>query len=149
ATVPMRWPKVTLASSLGVTAAAAIVLLARGAPRFEGDLHALHTEDSPAMRTLADLDRLVDRPLVPWVVYSEGGDVEALNARFAELAQRLEPLVADGTLVSVEPPSRLLPPRADQEAAFAALAGLDADAVVKSLREQAAQIGFGPDALTS
>src|SRR5262249_48449870 len=57
--------------------------------------------------------------------------------------------VADGTLVAYEPPTRALPTRRDQQAAFAALAGLDPDAVVRTLREKADALGFAPDALAA
>lgn len=149
AALPLNWPRATLAAAGAVTVAAAAVLLLRGAPPFVSDLNALHTDRSPAMQALAELDRLVDRPLVPWVVLAEGKTPEELADRFAALAPTLDARVADGTLVAWEPPTRALPTRHDQQAAFAALAGLDAEAVARTLREKADALGFAPDALAA
>jgi len=99
------------------------VLAVRGAPPFVSDLNALHTDRSPAMQALAELDRLVDRPLVPWVVSRRKRLPKELADRFAALTPALDALVADGTLVAHEPPTLALPTRCDQQAAFAALAG--------------------------
>lgn len=149
AALPLRWPRATLGGALALTAGAAAVLAVRGAPPFVSDLNALHTDRSPAMQALAELDRLVDRPLVPWVVFAEGATPEELADRFAALTPALDALVADGTLVAHEPPTLALPTRRDQQAAFAALAGLDGDAVARTLHEKAEALGFAPDALAS
>ncbi len=149
AALPLRWPRATLGAAMAVTAGAVAVLALRGAPPFVSDLNALHTDRSPAMQALAELDRLVDRPLVPWVVLAEGATPEELADRFDALTPQLEARVADGTLVAWEPPTRALPTRRDQQAAFAALAGLDGDAVARTLREKADALGFAPGALAA
>jgi len=149
AELPLRWPRATLGAATVLTAGAVVVLALRGAPPFVSDLNALHTDRSPAMQALAELDRLVDRPLVPWVVLAEGATPEELADRFEALAPTLEARVADGTLVAWEPPTRALPTRRDQLAAFDALSGLDGDAVARTLREKADALGFAPDALAA
>jgi predicted exporter len=147
AALPTRWPKATLAVALLLTAGAAGVLGLRGLPPFVSDMKALHTEHSPALRTLAELDRLVQRPLVPWVLLAEGADADELSDRFAALAPRLDALVADGTLTAFQAPTLVLPTRRDQEAAFAILGDLDPDAVVRTFEAKAEALGFAGDAL--
>jgi predicted exporter len=108
-------------------------------------MKALPTDHSPALRTLAELDRLVERPLVPWIVLAEGGRADELSDRFADLAPKLDALVSDGTLAACQTPALVLPTRRDQEAAFAILADLDPDAVVRALDGQAEELGFAPE----
>jgi len=146
AELPLRLPRLSLALAAALTAVSATLLLVHGAPPFSGDARLLHPDRSPALEALAELDRRIERPLVPWVVLGRGSDPAALSERFAGLEARLRPLVDEGVLLSFELPSRALPPRAEQEAVFAALAGLDPDATARELRAQAAAAGFEPDA---
>ncbi len=155
ASVPLRRPRGALAAAAAITLVAGVVLVARGPPPFVGDARLLHPDRSPALDALAELDRIVKRPLVPWVLIAEGaegstvGDADELATRFARLESKLEPLVDAGELVSFELPSRALPPRSEQEAAFAALAGLDGEATARELRAQAEAAGFDPDAFSA
>ena len=144
---PIRWPRATLGAAAGVTLAAALVLLLLGVPHFVSDMHALHTSESPSMQALIELDQLVDRPLVPWIVLSEGKTADELSTRFAALAPKLQPLIDDRTLVSFEPPTLALPPQSEQRAAFAVLSSLDPDGVAATLRAKGDALGFTEEAL--
>jgi hypothetical protein len=144
---PIRWPRATLVAAGAVTLVSAGVLVLKGVPSFVSDMHALHTSESPSMQALIELDRLVDRPLVPWIILAEGKSADELSERFAALAPKLQPLVDDHTLVSFEPPTLALPPRRDQLVAFAALRGLDAEKVAATFMAQGAELGFTDDAL--
>jgi predicted RND superfamily exporter protein len=149
---PLRRPRSAIAFVALLTLGSVALLITRGPPPFSGDARLLHPEKSPALEALAELDRVVRRPLVPWIVLAEGDDAESLAERFARLEPLLAPLVADGSLSSFELPATALPPRKAQLAAFEALstpAPLDPARTAAAFRDAADRAGFDPDAFAA
>jgi predicted exporter len=146
AEIPLRFPRGALGFAIAASLASGLVLAVRGPPPFVGDARLLHPKHSPALAALTELDQHVKRPLVPWALLREGDDALALSEQFAALEPKLRELVDAKEIVSFELPARALPPRSQQEAAFAALAGLDPETTVASLRTAAETAGFDPSA---
>ncbi len=105
---------------LVLIAALAVIVLHRG-PRLSREL----AELSPVPQAEQDLDERLRRDLgapdVRYMVIVPATSPESALAASAAVAQRLSPLLADGTLSGIEAPSRYLPSAAEQRRRLAAL----------------------------
>ncbi|MET0509198.1 MAG: MMPL family transporter, partial [Burkholderiaceae bacterium] len=138
-----RWRRVPLAAL--AVAAVTIVAVAAARPIWQSSLEAL----SP----IADLDRQLDATLrsdlrapdIRHVVAVRGASEDAVLAAAATVAERLEPLVADGTLGGVQSPSTWLPAAATQRQRRAALP--DRQTLIAALDDATAGLPLRPGRL--
>ncbi|MBS0377921.1 MAG: MMPL family transporter [Proteobacteria bacterium] len=129
---------------LVLIAAVAVILLHHG-PRLSRELAAL----SPVPLAEQDLDERLrtdlGAPDVRYMVIVPAASAESALAASAAVAQRLSPLLADGTLSGIEAPSRYLPPAAAQRQRLAALP--DAETLRARLAEALAGLAVRPGVL--
>lgn len=102
---------------------AALAVCAAGLPllRYEDDLKSLRSADHEVMRTQREITDAFGFSPNRMMMRLDGDDPAALLAATRELRREIQPLLADGTLVSVLSLADLVPPVDEQAAVLAAL----------------------------
>ena len=125
-------------------AAAAIVLLGMGGPRWEGDVSNLSPVPHAALAQDAELRREIGAPDLGDVLVIRGPGAESVLTQQEALLPRIDALVATHAISGYEAAARLLPSAATQHARQAALP--DAATLQASIATAAQGLPFRPDA---
>ncbi len=128
----------------GATLAAIVVLIARP-PRFEDDLRNLHAVDSEPLAVQKRLAEVFGGSFEPLLLLIREADEAALVEASARIELSLEPLVEDGTLLSVLSVADVVPTAARQRQTLAVLAGKSPAELRSTLASVLDDVGFDTD----